>query len=715
MKQNPVTSSWLQAPVFEEDAEKTRRAQLVNFTSISLTGMAILLLSGMILSGNPFDYVTLNICLGILSGVVHYILIRRGLVNFVSLSQLILGFIYTTAIVTCLGTVNTPVSYGFLVFTVGAGILFEFPGLLVGTLSSLSLTLAILFAQNNGLLPTQTNLNQATYFLAYVFNFSLIIMMVNYAMSTSRKALAQSTMELRARERTENELRKLTQAIQYSPIAVKIVNLHGKIEYANPYFSAMTGFSAEEVKGQNLRLLQANPASQPAHKQLLEALLQKKEWRGETINRRKDGSIYHEAIYASPVTSLDGSITHFVILNEDITARKQAEMNIQKANLELERALRLKDEFLANMSHELRTPLNAIIGISDNLEFEIAGPLTEKQHQYVHTIRENGHHLLSLINDILDLAKIEAGKIYLTISETNLNTVCQSGLRMVKELAFKKRQIISYDIDPDLQTIQADERRLKQMIVNLLSNAVKFTPEGGNLGLEVRADRQNRTVNITVWDNGIGIDEKDIDTLFRPFTQINGETIREQSGTGLGLALVRQMARLHGGGIKVKSAPGIGSRFTIALPFTESPKEAQPLPVPATNPTIIPNSGRILLIEDIETNQVFVRDYLEAIGYQVELARNGPEGLISAGSFQPQLILMDLQMPGMNGFTTTQRLRSLPEFLHTPIIALTAMAMPGERERCLEMGMNEYISKPVNLRELEALITQHIQKESTLK
>lgn len=697
---------WLDGPVFAGDEQKTRRARLATFVTVCLTGMGLLVLAGLLLQGNIPTLILLNVALGCFSGVVTLALIRRGFINFSSMAQIILGFIYTTAIVIHLGGMGTPVAYAFLVFTVSAGILFEFAGLLATTFASLVIILLIMLAQQAGFLPQPVMFDFATSFQSYVFNFAMVALMVNYSMNTSKSALAQANMEIRAREHTENELRKLAQAIQYSPIAVKIINLDGKIEYTNPHFTAMTGFGADEVMGEDLLNLQDKTLS----KYLLEALKAKKEWRGEAMNRRKDGSVYYESIYASPVTALNGSITHFVILTEDISGRKQAEMVTQKANLELERALRLKDEFLANMSHELRTPLNAIIGVSDNLDFEIGGPLSEKQRQYVHTIRENGYHLLSLINDILDLAKIEAGKIHLSLGDVDLNVVCQSSLRMVRELALKKRQVISYDIEPQVGAISADERRLKQMIVNLLSNAVKFTPEGGSLGLEVRLDRANSVANITVWDNGIGIDEKDLDSLFKPFIQLDGGMGRGQSGTGLGLALVRQMARLHGGGIGVKSAPGIGSRFTISLPLVEHPVQAPPCKQGGLASLHGSEQGSVLVIEDIETNQVFVRDFLEAMGYRVELACNGLDGLDAAERVHPDVILMDLQMPGMNGFHTTQRLRSMPAFFNTPIIALTAMAMPGERERCLEMGMNEYVSKPVNLRDLDALIRQHIKR-----
>jgi len=407
----------------------------------------------------------------------------------------------------------------------------------------------------------------------------------------------------------------------------------------------------------------------------------------------------------------------------DITERKQMESaladernqlarrieertaDLSRANSNLARALLVKDEFLANMSHELRTPLNAILGLSESLGEQVAGPLNEKQQKYLTTINESGHHLLSLINDILDLAKIEAGQITLDINKVDVNSVCQASLRMIKQLAQKKDQEVIFEIDRDLGLMWADERRLKQMIVNLLSNAVKFTPEAGKLGLEVHGDRAGNKVIITVWDNGIGISERDMNRLFRPFVQLDAGLAREATGTGLGLALVAQMARLHGGSVNVISEPGEGSRFSIQLPW-EPALVADPavrLRSTAKFRAIDPNAKNkptILLIEDTREVVMMLVDYLEMAGFHMVTAQDGVDGLTQAKLTHPNLILMDIQMPRMDGFETTQKLRSDPQFKDTPIIALTALAMPNDRQRCIEAGMDEYMSKPVNLKAL---------------
>lgn len=422
----------------------------------------------------------------------------------------------------------------------------------------------------------------------------------------------------------------------------------------------------------------------------------------------------------------------------DITERKQMELalaeernqlalrveertaDFSRANANLARALRVKDEFLANMSHELRTPLNAILGLSESLAEQTAGPLNEKQMRYITTVSESGHHLLSLINDILDLAKIEAGQITLDVNKVDIHAVCDASLRMIKQLARKKNQETTLEIDQNIGLMWADERRLKQMLVNLLSNAVKFTPDDGKLGLEVHGDREANKVTFTIWDTGIGIKAEDLQRLFQPFVQLDAGLARESSGTGLGLALVAQMARLHGGSTSVVSEPGKGSRFTIMLPWEPvlTVDTVERLKITGKFRPIKFSKERkpiILLVEDTEDVIMMVSDYLELNGFKVVTARDGFEGVAQAQLTHPDLILMDIQMPRMDGFEATQKLRSESGFKKTPIIALTALAMPNDRERCLAAGMDEYITKPVHLRALVKLIENFLAGDQEVR
>jgi PAS domain S-box-containing protein len=386
---------------------------------------------------------------------------------------------------------------------------------------------------------------------------------------------------------------------------------------------------------------------------------------------------------------------------------RTAELSL--ANAELARAARLKDEFLANMSHELRTPLNAILGLSEAVLEGVYGPLTERQHKSLHSIGEAGHHLLTLVNDILDIAKAEAGKLELQMGTVAIRDLCQSSLNLVRQMAHKKGIQVLLVIDEQVVSIHADQRRLKQVLVNLLSNAVKFTPQDGKVGLEVVGNQEHGVVNLTVWDSGVGIAKEDLERLFQPFVQLDGGLSRQYAGTGLGLAMVRRLVELHGGGVSVESQIGEGSRFTVSLPWVVSaePSEAEvtlpPNDVQATPPVDIKPGAKaplVLLAEDNPVNVNVFQDYLRTKGYRIAVACNGSEAIELAHQQQPDLILMDIQMPEMDGLTAIRRLRSDNDLAKVPIIALTALAMPGDRERCLDAGANDYLSKPVSIRQL---------------
>jgi PAS domain S-box-containing protein len=438
----------------------------------------------------------------------------------------------------------------------------------------------------------------------------------------------------------------------------------------------------------------------------------------------RDGSVVWFHDQAVLLRDAKGQPLYWQGIKVDVSTRKQAESQILKLNAELERrvekrtrelerALRAKDEFLASMSHELRTPLNAILGLSESLAEHTAGTLNEKQQRYVKTISESGNHLLSLINDILDLARIESGQVLLNIGEVDLQQTCQASLRMINQMAHKKQQEVVLEVDAGVGSIWVDERRLKQILVNLLSNAVKFTPAGGRLGVKVRGDPDEKKVTITVWDEGIGIGEQDISRLFQPFVQLNSSLAREAAGTGLGLALVAQMVRLHGGSVSVESRPNEGSRFTVTLPWEPALATDAELRMKSTGKfrAIRPDSKDrpiILLIEDTRDATVMLTDYLQMNGYQVLSARDALTGIDLAKRTRPDLILMDIHLPGIDGLEATRRLRADPDFRTLPIMALTALAMPGDRERCLAAGATDYVTKPVSLKKLAAMIEDYL-------
>jgi PAS domain S-box-containing protein len=394
--------------------------------------------------------------------------------------------------------------------------------------------------------------------------------------------------------------------------------------------------------------------------------------------------------------------------------------DLSVANAELSKSLRLKDEFLANMSHELRTPLTGILGLSEALKLKVYGEINPRQQASVENIEKCGQHLLSLINDILDLSKVEAGMISLEPMVLSVREICQASILMVNEYSQNKKIDISVDINQDVEYIQADERRLKQILVNLLSNAVKFTPEGEKVGLVVKGDTVNQRIQFIVWDHGIGIAFRDLNRLFRQFTQLDSTFSKKYEGTGLGLSLVLKMVELHNGGISVESIPGRGSRFIVTLPWEVTEKTAAEISSPnltfGTHKSNDVGDSLILVVEDNETTLRLLVSSLTSMGYRVVTARNGEEGIDQTRETLPDVILMDIHMPGLDGIQTALRIRADSSVNHIPIIALTALALSGDRENCFNAGMNDYLSKPVSTHELKkAIDTQILNKKESMK
>jgi PAS domain S-box-containing protein len=371
-------------------------------------------------------------------------------------------------------------------------------------------------------------------------------------------ALSQSQKSLQLFLDTANDL-------------IQSLNENGEYIYVNQSWCNALGYTSEEAKEMNMLQVVDREYQEHCLKIFQSLMVDGTSQVIEVGFRTRKGKLVIVEGSISVQAGNDGRrITNGFF--RDVTERKQAEIAMRQANLKMEQALRMKDEFLANMSHELRTPLNAILGLSESLIEETVGPLNVRQQKYLNTVNESGRHLLELINDILDLAKIESGQIHLEFNHVNVRHICKVSAHIVEQLAHKKFQTIKIHVAHEVNTVLADERRLKQMIVNLLSNSVKFTPNYGEIGINVTKDHVNSNLYIEVWDTGIGIREKDMGRLFQPFVQLDAGLSRESSGTGLGLALVSQMARLHGGSVTVASEFGKGSRFKITLPLTQISK-----------------------------------------------------------------------------------------------------------------------------------------------
>ncbi len=386
-------------------------------------------------------------------------------------------------------------------------------------------------------------------------------------------------------------------------------------------------------------------------------------------------------------------------MNEELQAQQK---ELSEANIRLEEASRAKSDFLANMSHELRTPLNSVIGFSEVLEDQLFGPLNEKQLEYVKDIGESGRHLLSLVNDILDLSKVESGKMELEYNNFLLRDVLDSSLMMFKEKAFKHGIKLSLDIasDADIE-IGADERKLKQIMFNLLSNAVKFTPDGGSVKVEAKkmsgyeAEKKISTsqppnlltsdfIEITVQDTGIGIKPEDIPKLFREFSQIESPYTKTYEGTGLGLALTKRLVELHSGKIWVDSEYKKGSRFTFTIPIRQSVPETVSAQERQTEGTAS-HKKLALIIDDDPKTLAIMEEVLISEGYNALKASNGKDGIEAAVREMPDLILLDLMMPGMSGFEVADALRYEDKTASIPIIILTAMSLSQKDKRRLKI------------------------------
>lgn len=403
---------------------------------------------------------------------------------------------------------------------------------------------------------------------------------------------------------------------------------------------------------------------------------------------------------------------------------------LRETNAQLASAIQSRDEFLATMSHELRTPLTGILGLTELLIEKIPGPLNAQQERHLNTVQESGHHLLELINDVLDMAKMEAQQMVLEIQPCNVEDLCQAVLRLLSQHARRKKQHLDYAPAPNDLTVLADPLRLKQALVNLLGNAVKFTPEGGSIGLQI--SQAANSVLFRVWDHGIGIPTEKHAQLFKPFVQLDSRLARHYGGTGLGLALVKKIATLHKGSIEIESEPGKGSAFTLTLPGLSHAAHSKPalsttppvpsvtplVPNPATVPTPTPGTPGepriILLADDSPVTSIAVQSFLTSKGYRVITVRDGQEAIDAADTHRPDLILMDVQMPVIDGLEATRRIRARPDpdVACIPIIALTALALPGDRELCLEAGASSYLCKPVSLAQIHATVLQHLTPES---
>jgi two-component system, sensor histidine kinase and response regulator len=536
------------------------------------------------------------------------------------------------------------------------------------------------------------------------------------------------------RHKEEQLLRKLSLAVNQSAESIIITGLDGTIEYVNEAFTRVSGYTREDVLGQSPSILRSGKTRPETYQALWNTLHRGESWRGEFVNRRKDGREFHETCIITPLRQPDGSITHYLAMKSDVTEKKRisAELALHRhhleelvekrtaelalAKLQAEAANRAKGTFLANMSHEIRTPMTAILGLTYILHEQTDDPehlgLLEK-------LGDSARHLMQVINGILDLSKIEAGKLTLEESEFTLAGVLRGVTSLMSHAANAKGLALDVQIKGVDAVLRGDATRISQALLNYVSNAIKFTARGSvtirALTLEESESRQ--LVRFEVIDTGMGIEAEQLAKLFTAFEQADPSITRKHGGTGLGLAITRGLAQLMGGAAGAHSTPGVGSTFwftallmrtSIAACTAESTvrdwrERSADEPHEARCPRF---AGRVLLAEDNPTNQFVMLKLLRATGLHVELAENGLQAVERLRQQAYDLVLMDVQMPEMDGLTAARTIRALPQHACTPIIALTANAFIEDRERCLEAGMNGFLPKPVDPRRLHETLAR---------
>ena len=509
--------------------------------------------------------------------------------------------------------------------------------------------------------------------------------------------------DITARRNVEARFRGLLEA---APDPMVIVGGDGRIALVNSRAEQVFGYGRAELLGQPVEILVperfhgahlghraaygADPHPRPMGRDL------------ELYARRRDGGEIPVEISLSPLETEEGTLVTAAV--RDISERKKLEQRRREADEaamgEALAASRLKSEFLANMSHELRTPLNAVTGFAQLLADGKAGPLTATQAEFVADILTSSRHLLRILNDVLDLAKIEAGRMVLRPRPVDPAELVAEVADTLRGLAGERRIAVALDLSPEVERLDLDPDRLKQVLYNYLSNALKFTPEGGRVAVRLRPEGEGE-FRVEVEDTGIGIRTEDLPRLFVEFQQLDSGHGKRYPGTGLGLALTRRIAEAQGGRVGVRSVPGRGSVFTVVLPRVakevvardDAPAgDPEPGPAPPADRGL---TGRVLVIDDHPANLKLARLVLAGAGHEVETAADAEEAAAVLERFRPRVVLMDIQLPGTSGLELARRLKAGPAGHRVAVLALTAYAMKGDEERALAAGCDDYLAKPI--------------------
>ncbi|MFH1159664.1 MAG: PAS domain S-box protein [bacterium] len=518
---------------------------------------------------------------------------------------------------------------------------------------------------------------------------------------------------LRAEEKLLEERAYLDQLYQSSTEAIVMIDNHGIVKSINKEFTRLFGYTQEDLKG---KILDDTIVPKYLHDEGVRSTnraLTNERVEMESVRQHKNGLLIDVSILVTPIF-IEGQIVGAYGIYRDITERKRIEKSLVLAKEKAEESDRLKSAFLSNMSHEIRTPMNAILGFSSLLSDPDTTP--EEREEYINIIKERGNDLMRIISDIIDVAKIESGQLNISIKDCKVNQL-MNDLHAVFKLSMQKQGKVQVDLRTSLEsndldfTILSDPQRLRQVISNLLENAIKFTETGTiEFGYSIRNDfGMGKSIIFFVRDTGIGIPPEMHTVIFERFRQVDDSHTRKYGGTGLGLTICKNVVHLMGGDLLVESEVGKGTLFKLVLPmWTITPAKEEPSPA---KPKILQQAWKdkvILVAEDEESNFTFLDHILKRTGVRLLWAKNGVEAVNMAHSEKVDLILMDIRMPGMDGYEATELIKK--ERKDLPVVAQTAYALKGEKELSISAGCDDYISKPIDIQELMTVLDKYLNR-----